>query len=85
MTANATDNKRIDELFDDGADMTDFIVDSETRFPGQNDSARKINISMPEWMIRELDKTAKHLAVTRQAVINMWIGERLAKERESAL
>lgn len=85
MTANATSAKAIDELFDDGVDMTDFIIEEATRFPGQDETARKINISMPEWMIGELDATARHHAVTRQAVINLWIGERLAEEKKAAL
>lgn len=34
-------------------------------------------------MIGELDATARHHAVTRQAVINLWIGERLAEERKA--
>lgn len=81
MTASATSDKTLETMFDEGMDMTDFIIEEDTRFPGQDDTARKINISMPEWMIGELDATAKHLAITRQAVINTWIGERLAEER----
>ena len=84
MTASATSDKSLDALFDEGGDMTEFIVDSETRFPGQDETARKISISMPEWMIGELDATARRHAVTRQAVINIWIGERLADERRAA-
>lgn len=83
MTANAANDKSLDTMFDEGVDMTDFIIESETRFPGQDETPRKINISMPEWMISELDSTAKHLAVTRQAVINMWISERLAAESKA--
>ena len=81
MIGSETSGKSIDDLFDDGVDMTPYIVDSETRFPNQDETPRKINISMPEWMIAELDAIARHLAVTRQAVINMWISERLDKER----
>lgn len=83
MTANATNGKSLEALFDEGADMTDFIIESGTKFPGQDETARKISISMPEWMIGELDATARHHAVTRQAVINLWIGERLAEEKRA--
>lgn len=81
MTAKRTSDKGIDELFDEGQDMTPFIVDEEARFPAFDDTPRKINISMPEWMIEELDATARHHATTRQGVINMWVGERLRAQR----
>ncbi len=83
MTASATSDRSLEAMFDEGMDMTEFIIDEETRFPGRDDTARKINISMPEWMIAALDVTAKHHAVTRQAVINLWIGERLAEEKRA--
>ncbi|WP_253904782.1 type II toxin-antitoxin system BrnA family antitoxin [Adlercreutzia sp. ZJ473] len=83
MTANATSDRGLEAMFDEGTDMTEFIIDEKTRFPGQDDAARKINISMPEWMISELDATARHHAVSRQAVINLWIGERLAEEKRA--
>lgn len=80
MTANATDSKGIDELFDEGVDMTPFIKDETARFPEQDETTRKINISMPVWMIDELDTVAKHYGNTRQGMINVWIGERLKRE-----
>lgn len=85
ITANATNAQTIDELFDGDMDMTDFIVEEATRFPSQDETTRKITISMPKWMIGELDAIARRHAVTRQAVINLWIGERLAEEKKAAL
>lgn len=69
---------------DYGGDITPFIVEESVTFPNRDDKARKVNISMPEWMIDELDATARHFATTRQGVINMWIGERLETERRKA-
>ncbi len=81
MTANVMNDMGIDEYFDNGGDMTPSIVEDSVEFPNRDDRARKVNISMPEWMIEELDATARHFATTRQGVINMWIGERLETER----
>lgn len=81
MTASAMNDMDIDEYFDNGGDMTPFIVEESATFPNRDDRTRKVNISMPEWMIEELDATARHFATTRQGVINMWIGERLETER----
>lgn len=81
MTERTMDDKSIDELFDEGVDMTQFIVEDSITFPGLDSTPRKINISMPEWLISDLDREARYLAVPRQAVINMWLAERLEQER----
>ena len=38
---------------------------------------RRVNVDFPEWMISALDAQARHLGVSRQAVIKVWIAERL--------
>ena len=81
MTRKTMTDEEFDEYFDNGGDITPFLVEDSVEFPNRNDKARKVNISMPEWMIEELDATARHFATTRQGVINMWIGERLENER----
>ena len=83
MSARKAKDKTIDELVDEGVDMTPYIVESSISFPGQDETVRKVNISMPAWMVDELDAIASHLAVSRQSVINMWLGERLKQERTS--
>lgn len=81
MTGTAMDEMDIDDYFDNGGDMTPFIDEASITHPNWDDKTRKVNISMPEWMIGELDAIARHFATTRQGVINMWIGERLEAER----
>ena len=85
MTASATNDKGLEAMFDEGVDMTDFIIESETRFPGQDEAARKISISMPEWMIGEVDAMARRYGNTRQGMINVWVGERLTEEKKAAV
>lgn len=36
-----------------------------------------IEIDFPKWMIEALDKEAARLGVARQALIKMWIAEKL--------
>ena len=84
MTKREMTAGEFDEYFDNGGDISGFIDPDKATFPNR-EKQRKININMPEWMIAELDSTARHLAVTRQAVINMWISERLAEEREARI
>lgn len=64
--------------------MASFIIDDETRFPGQEEASRKISISMPEWMIGEVDAMARRYGNTRQGMVNVWIGERLSEEKSAA-
>ncbi|HKK65406.1 MAG TPA: CopG family transcriptional regulator [Clostridia bacterium] len=39
---------------------------------------RRVNVDIPEWMIKSLDKEAGRLGVTRQSIIKVWLAERLA-------
>ena len=66
-----------DKKFDEGEDITKHLDISKSRRPGQEQ--KRVNVDFPTWMIRLLDKEAKRLGVPRQAIIKVWIGERLEK------
>ena len=38
---------------------------------------KRVNIDFPTWMVQSLDKEAKHVGVSRQAVIKMCLAEKL--------
>jgi hypothetical protein len=38
---------------------------------------KRVNVDFPAWMVSGLDRQAKRLGVTRQALIKMWIADRL--------
>ena len=38
---------------------------------------KRVNIDFPSQMVQSLDKEAKHIGVSRQAVIKMWLAEKL--------
>ena len=67
----------LDKKFDEGEDVTRYLDVSKARRPGQEQ--KRVNVDFPTWMIRLLDKEAKRLGVPRQAIIKVWIGERLEK------
>jgi hypothetical protein len=67
----------LDKKFDEGEDITKYLDVSRARRPGQDQ--KRVNVDFPTWMIRLLDKEARRLGVPRQAVIKVWIGERLEK------
>ena len=72
LKANELDNK-----FDRGRDITKCLDVFRARRPGQE--KKRVNVDFPIWMIRLLDKEARRLGVPRQAIIKVWIGERLEK------
>ena len=69
--------EEFDKKFDDGEDITKYLDVSKARRPGQEQ--KRVNVDFPTWMVRLLDKEAKRLGVPRQAIIKVWIGERLEK------
>ncbi len=41
---------------------------------------RRVNVDFPACMIHSLDREASRLWLTRQAIIKVWIAERLAQK-----
>jgi len=66
-----------DKKFDEGEDITKYLDKTKAKRLGQEQ--KRVNVDFPTWMIRLLDKEAKRLGVPRQAIIKVWIGERLEK------
>ncbi len=64
-----------DARFDAGEDVSAAVDWSEARRP--NDQPRRVNVDFPAWVVDGLDRQARHLGVTRQSLIKMWIAERL--------
>lgn len=66
-----------DRRFDRGDDVTGDLDLSSTRRPGEDQ--RRVNVDFPSWMVDALDREARHLGVTRQSIIKMWLAERLER------
>ena len=67
--------EEFDELFDRGEDVTPYLDITKIRRPNQE--PRRVNVDFPVWMVNSLDREAKRLGITRQALIKVWIAERL--------
>lgn len=70
--------KEFDRKFDEGSDVSDQLDQSRARRP-QRDHKR-VNVDFPFWMIESLDREARHLGVTRQSIIKIWLAERLQRD-----
>ncbi len=67
--------EELDRMFDAGEDMADYFDWSTVRKPGLE--AKRVNVDFPQWMVARLDAEAKRRGVTRQALIKMWLAEKL--------
>ena len=69
--------KDFDRKFDQGEDITSHLNLPNGRRPGME--PKRVNVDMPEWMLKSLDREARRLGVTRQSIIKLWLAERLEK------
>jgi hypothetical protein len=63
--------EEFDAKFERGEDITPYL-DFEKAVV-----VKRVNVDFPTWMIERLDQEALKLNVSRQAIIKMWIHERL--------
>ena len=73
-------SKEFDRKFDDGEDVSDALDFSKATRPGREQ--RRVNVDLPVWMIQALDQEADRLGIPRQAVIKVWLAERLASKQQ---
>jgi hypothetical protein len=70
--------KELDRKFDAGEDIAQYLD-----FPKAWRSLlekKKVPVDFPAWMIKQLDKEANRLGVSRQSIVKLWVAERLRKE-----
>ncbi|UTV82406.1 BrnA antitoxin family protein (plasmid) [Acidithiobacillus sp. YTS05] len=70
-----------DDRFDAGESVLDSLDLSKASRPDLE--VRRVNVDLPEWMIRSLDQEARRLGVTRQSIIKVWVADRLEKRPAS--
>jgi hypothetical protein len=70
-----TKTEPFDKAFDKGEDVSKYLDFSRATRPGREQ--KRVNVDFPVWMIQSLDKEAQRLGVPRQAVIKVWLAERL--------
>lgn len=64
-----------DERFDADEDMSAHVVWKKAR--RLNVEAKRVNVDLPSWVVERLDEQARHLGVTRQSLIKLWIADKL--------
>lgn len=74
--------EQIDKIFDDGEDVLEYfdLENPQINAPLRSVEQKRVTLTMPEWMIQRLDKQAADLAVSRNAVINTYLAEKLTNQ-----
>lgn len=75
MANKTISGEAFDAKFDAGEDIEQYLDLSTLRRPGLE--SKRVNVDMPAAMIAQLDQQAKRRGVTRQALIKMWLADRL--------
>ena len=75
MSNKVISTEEFDKKFDDGEDISEYIDFDSVR--PLNAEQKRLNLDLPLWMVKALDKEAQRLGVTRQYVIKTWLAEKL--------
>jgi len=75
-------SEEFDRRFDDGEDMTPYLDMSTVSRPGLE--PEHIDLEFPSWVVSALDFEASKLGLNRQALITVWLTDRLKRERQES-
>ncbi|MFN2353686.1 MAG: type II toxin-antitoxin system BrnA family antitoxin [Desulfopila sp.] len=67
--------KEFDKKFEAGEDLSNELDFTKAR--RVNQEPKRVNIDFPSWVVDDLDKHAKRLGISRQALVKVWIAEKL--------
>ena len=74
--------EEFDRIFDDASDEIDQFVDRST-FKWVEPKPHRVNVDFPPLMVHDLDAVAQKRGVTRQALIKMWLADKLDEHRRA--
>ncbi|MFR0568806.1 type II toxin-antitoxin system BrnA family antitoxin [Bifidobacterium apri] len=69
--------EQLEERFDSGEEVLGYF-DVDHPIVEQHPVVQKrITLTMPDWIVEGLDEEAEELAISRNAVVNTWLAERI--------
>jgi hypothetical protein len=81
-TSGKISAEEFDRRFDEGQSVLEHCDLSQASRPGR--AKERVNVDMPKWMIDELDRYAGRNGVARQALIKLWLSDRIKAEAKAA-
>ena len=82
LDAKSITSDQLEEMFDNGDDILDYVDLEHPVVEHHPPLEKRITLTMPAWMVSELDDEAAELAISRNAVVNTWIADRLRAMRQ---
>ncbi|ADB13488.1 antitoxin [Gardnerella swidsinskii] len=76
-------DKELDKKFDNGEDVLEYFDLEHPTIEHNSNVQKRVTFTMPEWIIEKLDKRAKILAISRNAVVNTLIAEKLESSKQN--
>ena len=76
MSKKTISAEEFDRLFDEGSDEIDQYLDWDSAVR-VSDLPEKVDVELPKQIVAGLDREAKRRGITRQALIKMWLADRL--------
>ena len=74
--------KAFDKKFDDNQeDLISELDLSSLKRPNQQQ--KRVNVDFPIWMLEALDAEARRMGVPRQAIIKIWLADRLEARQKA--
>ena len=67
--------KEVDKKFDEGEDVLEYFDTENIERP--NEELKRINVDFHTWMLNGMDRKAKHMGINRQAILKVWVAEKL--------
>ena len=74
--------EELDRIIKAGEEQAGRLEPEKVRRPGREQ--KRVNVDFPLWMVQALDREAGRLGVSRQAVIKMWLAERLGRGHQAS-
>lgn len=68
--AKAITSDQLEEMFDNGEDILSYVDLGNPVVEHHPPLEKRITLTMPAWMVSELDEEAAELAISRNAVVN---------------
>ena len=75
MKSNKTTAENLEAKFEAGEEVLDYFDTANPKRPGK--TTQRVNVDFPGWVVQSLDAEAQRLGITRQALIKVWIANRL--------
>ena len=79
ISQKALSAARLDEMHDSGEDLTPHLDLAHARRPGRE--VQRVNVDFPIDLLNAIDREAKRIGVSRQALIKLRLADTLASSR----